>query len=73
MPIKYEIKPVLPSTDGRPDNLPRPALKLARRMLQLAAVGDAIHTVQIAFLKGEWIITVNNGKVERLGNIDQTT
>ena len=52
-------------------SLPKPALALARRACQLAAMGDSLHEIQIAFIHGEWYIAVNNGKLEQLGKVDQ--
>jgi hypothetical protein len=67
MTVQYDIKPILPNTDGRIESLPRPAVKLGRRLCQLASEGDGLHKIQLAFIHGEWFLTVNGGKLERLG------
>lgn len=49
------------------DSLPRPALNLARRVSQLAGQGDGHYTLQLVFTGGRWLLMVDGGRLETLG------
>lgn len=65
MPVKYEIKPLLPD-DGRVESLPRPAVNLAQRLVQLSNHDDIV-IAQVIIVHGHWSLQVD-GKKERLGD-----
>jgi hypothetical protein len=67
MPIKYDIKPILPNTDGRTDSLPRPAVNLAQRLAQLANEEDVV-IARVVIARGEWSLFIEGNNMERLGN-----
>jgi hypothetical protein len=66
MSLKYEIKPILPDTDGRIESLPRPAVNLAQRLTQLANHDDVV-IAQVIISQGNWTLQVD-GRKERMGN-----
>ena len=56
-------------THTNSENLPRPAVNLARRAKMLAESGNGRHVIELLVHDGKWIIIVNNSsQVEDLGN-----
>ena len=51
-------------------DLPQPAVNIARRLCQLAAQGDGMYQIQLAFINGEWWLTIDGGRLEKLGKVD---
>lgn len=47
--------------------MPQPAVRLARRMMELASKGNGRHRVELVVVNGAWAIIVNDGKLEYLG------
>lgn len=58
-------------TNGGFENLPKPALNMARRAVSLARLGNGRHIIEFLVLDGRWLIIVNQGsQIEDLGEID---
>ena len=66
--VEYETQVMRPA-DGRVASLPRPAVKLAHRLAQLAN-SQPIVNARIVIQDGEWHLYVE--RPEKLGEIDMT-
>ena len=47
--------------------LPSPAVKLARRIMPLAAKGNGRYKLELIFINNTWAVIVEGGKLEYLG------
>lgn len=55
-----------PLYDRRTDSLPRPAVNLAARLVQLSRQTEAV-SVRVTIINHQWVLW-NDGKVEVLGS-----